>query len=181
MRQRVSLKRYARALVEVAEKMGALQQVGDELRGFADLLATNSDLSTFFQNPAILLKDKKQVFDMLAKRSGLSPMVESFVGFLLEKGEIWALPRILRVYEEMSDERLNRTKAIVTSAVPLADGERRTVLDRLTALTGKTVYLEEKVDPSLLGGLKIQVKSTVYDGTLRARLTKIREQLLNAS
>lgn len=181
MRRGASLKRYARVLVEVAEKIRALQQVGDELRGFAELLDTNPDLSTFFQNPAILLKDKKEVFDTLAERSGLSSMLESFLGFLLEKGEVSALPGILRIYEEMSDERLNRTKAIVTSAIPLADGERRQVIDRLAALTGKTVYLAEKVDPSFLGGLKVQVKSTVYDGTLRARLTKIREQLLRAS
>lgn len=181
MRRRAPSKRYARALVEVAENTGALREVGDELRGFAEILTTNPDLLTFFRNPAIRLEDKKEVLDPVAERLDLSPVVRSFLEFLLEKGEIPMLSGILRIYGEMADERLNQVKAIVTSAVPLADWERQQVIEQFTLLTGKRVYLEERVDPSLLGGLKVQIKSTVYDGTLRARLTKIREQLLRAS
>lgn len=171
-------KRYARALVEVAAQAGTLQEVREGLSTFVELLRSTPELSAFFRNPAVLLKDKKQVLDALAERIGLGVLLKGFLAFILERGELSKLPLICRAYEELSDERLNRVKVIVTSAVPLDGGERRRLQERLVHVAGRTVYLEEKIDPSLLGGLKVQLKSTVYDGSIRAHLARIRAQLL---
>lgn len=178
MRAGVPFKRYAKALVEVAAESGQLEPVGLELSAFAEVLQKSQELRAFFQNPSVLLQDKKRVLEALAEQARLSPLVKTSLGLLLERGELLALDLIFRAYEELKDERLGRLKGAVTSAVPLSDEEAVLLRERLERLAGKPVYLEGKVDPSLLGGLIVQLKSTVYDGSLRAQLLRMKEQLL---
>jgi len=86
--------------------------------------------------------------------------------------------QVALAYEELADERLNRGKAMVTSAAPLPEPMLEELKVRLRRATGKEIYLEARVDPAILGGLVAQVGSTVYDGSLRTRLRRMREQLL---
>lgn len=179
MRKRALVKRYARALVGMAAQAGELHRVGEELSVFASFLRQNPELSTFFQNPSILLKDKQGVLEALARRVGLSPLTRGFLSFLVEQARLSELPGICLAYEELADEHLGRLRAAVTSPVPLRETEAERLQERLQESVGKVVYLETSIDPSILGGLIVQVKSTIYDGSLRTQLARMREQLLS--
>jgi len=84
----------------------------------------------------------------------------------------------VRMYQDLVDERLGRVRAEVTAAVPLDEGVGSRLARRLAAVAGKQVVLETTVDPGLLGGMVARIQGTVYDGSLRAQLARLREQLV---
>jgi F-type H+-transporting ATPase subunit delta len=171
-------RRYAGALADVAAERGALEAVGRDLHAIAGLLKQNRDATSFFANPGIPLTDKRRVLQAVAERAEIQPLSATFLGLILEKRRLSHLPEIVLAYEELSDERLNRAKATVTSATPLSAPILDALRGRLGEATGKDVYLETRIDPGIMGGLVAQVGSTIYDGSLRTQLTRMREQLL---
>ncbi|MGH7423359.1 MAG: F0F1 ATP synthase subunit delta, partial [Candidatus Methylomirabilales bacterium] len=83
-----------------------------------------------------------------------------------------------RLYRDLMNKRLGRIQAAVTTAVPLAPDLQEGLRRQLARLLGGTVFLEPLVDPAILGGIVVQVDSTVYDGSLRTQLKQLRERLL---
>ena len=171
-------RRYAKALVDVAAERGVLEPVGRDLQGMAEILKQNREAAGLFANPAVPLADKRRVLQSLAARAEVQSLSANFLGLLLEKRRLSHLEEIALAYEELADERLNRGKATVTSAAPLPEPMLEGLKVRLRRATGKEVYVEARVDPAILGGLVAQVGSTVYDGSLRTQLRRMREQLL---
>lgn len=174
-------RRYARALVDVAAASGELEVVRQELSGAADLLRAHRELRELLVNPSVLRRVKSQVLDEVASRLALRPLTKSFLRILLEAGRLPALEGVLRAYEALVDDRLGRVKAVVTAAGPLEAEAQRRLQGRLQEMTGKTVYLEVQQDPRILGGLVTQIGSLVYDGSLRTRLAKLREELVRGA
>ncbi|MGH7427903.1 MAG: ATP synthase F1 subunit delta [Candidatus Methylomirabilaceae bacterium] len=171
-------RRYAKALADVAAERGVLEPVGRDLRAMAGLLKEHREAAAFFANPAIPLTDKRRVLLSLTERVGVSPLSASFLSLILEKRRLPHLEEMAFAYEELIDERLNRVKATVTSAIPLPDQVLEQLKTRLGAVTGKEVYQQSRLDPTILGGLVAQVGGTIYDGSVRTQLRRLREQLL---
>ena len=88
-----------------------------------------------------------------------------------------ALPAIARAYGELLDQRLERVRATVTSAQPLGEGELSSVRDALAKAVQRTILLEAKTDPALVGGVVAQVGGTVFDGSVRTQLNRLRDEL----
>jgi F-type H+-transporting ATPase subunit delta len=135
-------------------------------------------MAAFFGNPGILLRQKEQVLRSLSKRMKLSPLVARFLDLLLSRDRMQALPAVARIYGDLVNKRLGRVQAAVTTAVPLARDLNERLRRRMAEVLGKTVLLEPRVDPAILGGVVVQVDSTVYDGSLRTQLSRLREHLL---
>ena len=171
-------RRYAKALSDVAAERRALEPVGRDLHTVAGLLKQNREAAAFFANPAVPLADKRRVLRLLAGRAAVQPLSANFLDLILEKRRLLHLGEIVLAYDELTDERLNRGKATVTSAAPLPESMLEGLKARLRLVTGKEVYLEARVDPAILGGVVAQVGSTVYDGSLKTQLKRMREQLL---
>jgi F-type H+-transporting ATPase subunit delta len=178
VRARGLARRYAKALADVAAERQVVEEVGRDLKSLAEIFRGNRGAVTFFANPAVPLVDKRGVLQSLAARAEVQPLSANFLGLILEKRRLVHLEEIALAYEELTDERLNRGKATVTSAAPLPEPMLEELKARLRRATGKEVYLEARVDPAILGGLVAQVGSTVYDGSLRTQLRRMREQLL---
>jgi F-type H+-transporting ATPase subunit delta len=173
-------KRYARALAEVAAASGELEPVRQDLRSFNALLRDNRDLRQFLANPSVLKTDRVEVVGQIVGRMGLRPLSGTFLRILAEAGRLTGLATILHTFEGLLDERLGRVKAVVTTAVPLDAAARARLTARLTAVTGRQAYLEIRQDPTILGGLITQIGSQVFDGSLRARLARLRDELVRA-
>lgn len=169
-------KRYAKALVEVAPP-AELEAVGQELAAFLDVVRAHKDLRLFLLNPSVLLRDKLAVFGRVVDTLGLRPLTATFLKIVLEAGRVRLLESILQSYEALVDERLGRVKAVVTTPAPLDLATQEALRARLGALSGKTVYLEVRQDPAILGGLIAQIGSQVYDGSLKTQLQTLHEQL----
>ena len=171
-------RRYAKALADVAAERGVLEPVGRDLRAVAGLLKEHREAAAFFANPAIPLTDKRRVLQSLAERVGVSPLSARFLGLILERRRLPHLEEMAFAYEELIDERLSRVKATVTAAIPLPDPVLEQLKARLGTATGKEVYLQSRFDPTILGGLVAQVGGTIYDGSLKTQLRRMREHLL---
>ncbi len=183
-------KRYARALVEAVGEPQAppgpaaetaareLEAAGRDLDAFAQLLHEHRDLRAFFANPAVQRREKEAVLARLAASLELGTLVTTFLRLLLEKGRLGHFEVIVRMYRDLMDERLGRTRAEVITAAPLDEATQGRLAERLAAVAGKTVVLDTRTDAGLLGGMVARMGGTVYDGSLRAQLARVREQLL---
>lgn len=171
-------KRYAKALEEVAAEANAGESVGAELDRLATLWQQEPAILAFFGNPGILLRDKERALRTIVARMKLSPLLTRFLELLLTRDRVRALPAVARVYRDLMNKRLGRVQATVTTAVPLATNLEKSLRRRMGDMLGQTVSLDPRVDPAILGGIVVQVDSTVYDGSLRTQLRYLRERLL---
>lgn len=171
-------RRYAKALADVAAEQQVLEAVGRDLHTVAETMKRTREATTFFASPAIPLTDKRRVLQAIAGGIGIKPLSAKFLNLVLEKRRLPHLGEIALAYEELTDERLGRGKATVTSAVPLPEPILHGLKERLRIATGKDIYLETRVDPAIVGGFVAQIGSTIYDGSLRTQLKKVRERLL---
>ena len=173
-------KRYAKALVEVAAVSHVLEAVRDDLRALADLLREHRELRQFLANPSVSRRDAAEVVKEIGAAMRLAPLTGTFLKIVLEGGRLAGLEGIARAYEALVDEQLGRVKAVVTSAAPLAAEAQEQLRRRLGEVTGKSVYLEVRQDPTLLGGMITQIGSRVYDGSLKTQLARLRDELVRA-
>ena len=171
-------RRYAKALADVAAEQQVLEAIGRDLRTVVETMKRSHEVTAFFASPAIPLTDKRRVLRSIAEGAGVTPLSANFLNLVLEKRRLPHLGEIALAYEELTDERLHRGKATVTSAVPLTEPIIQRLKERLQTVTGKEIYLEARVDPAILGGFVAQIGSTIYDGSLRTQLKKVREHLL---
>ena len=174
-------RRYAKALVDVAAVSNELEAVRQDLSRFADLWREQRELRHFLTNPSILRRDTVRILDEVLSRLLLRPLTRSFLRILLEAGRLPALESVLRACEVLVDERLGRVKAMVTTVGPLEGKAQQRLRQRLEEVTGKTVYLEIRQDPRILGGLVTQLGSLVYDGSLRTQLARLRQELVRGA
>lgn len=170
-------RRYARALVEILPPE-RLEAAGAALGQVAALMREVPALRRTFDDPGVPAQAKREVLGQIAQRLGLDDLLRRFLGLLLERKRMGAIELIHRNYDDLVDARLGRVRATVTTAVPLGETERARVRDGLARFSGKTVILEPRVDPAVLGGVLAQIGGTIYDGSLRTQLRRLQEQLL---
>src|SRR5207248_5276057 len=100
----------------------------------------------------------------------LSPTAVNFLRLLVDRQRIADLPQMVRAYRAMVDQQVGRVRASVTAAKPLADDELGRLREALAALTGRSIVLDSRTDPALIGGVVAQVGATMLDGSLRTQL-----------
>jgi F-type H+-transporting ATPase subunit delta len=135
-------------------------------------------MAGFFTNPGVLVRNKTQILTTLSQQMQLSPLLTKFLDLLLTRDRLQAVSSVARVYRDLMNRRLGRVQAAVTTAVPLTPDLMESLRRRMAEVLGKTVLLESRVDPAILGGVVVQVDSTVYDGSIRTQLRQLREHLL---
>ncbi len=171
-------RRYAKALLEIGIKQQTYDALGKELDRAADMLKSSPELRNALENPVFPISKRKLVLDELARRLALSKTVRNFVMLLLDKGRIAALPEIARAHRALVDEHAGRVRATVTSARPLDPMLETRLKTALERQSGKTVILEKREDPAIVGGLVTQLGDLVFDGSVRTQLANMREDLL---
>ena len=170
--------RYARAFADVVlDRKLDPKQVMDQLGMIVELYRSNLDLRRVWESPAIPAEQKRRLLDAIIERSAMLRPVRNFVAVLIDHGRISEVEQIARQFQTELNHRLGIVEAEVTSARPLAEAESRELLAEVERVTGKRVSAEYKIDPSLIGGAAIRVGSTVYDGSVRGQLQKMKEQL----
>jgi F-type H+-transporting ATPase subunit delta len=172
---------YAEALLEAATEQNQVQEVLDELSELVDnVLGKDADLWAFLESP-IISRERKEEVIARAFKGRASEMVYRFLEVLNHHGRFELLRAIRAVYHELLVDRRQQTPVYVTSAAPLTDAQRETILARLRQGMQREPILREQVDPELLGGLTIRAGDWLFDGSLRARLEQLRTQLIERS
>ena len=173
---------YARALAEVviANHLDPAKTLR-EAQSLAALVASSKDLREVWHTPAIPAEQKRAVLDAIVSREGISRPVRNFVAVLIDHRRIQFLDQIVKQFEIELDRKLGFAEAEITSTRELSEPERRTLELQVEKLTGKRVRARYASDPSILGGAIVKVGSTIYDGSVKGQLERIREQLVEAS
>jgi F-type H+-transporting ATPase subunit delta len=148
-----------------------------ELRMIASLLAESSDLRRVWENPAIPAEQKRRVLDVVVQRDGISKQARNLIAVLIDHRRIHFLEPIIRQLEKELDARLGFAEAQITSARELGEAEKREFEAQVGKLTGKKVRAQYGQDASLLGGAVVRVGSTIYDGSVKGQLERIREEI----
>ena len=173
--------RYARALLDVLDVLESTQTDGEaadrELSDFAAAWDESPSLRHVFVDPSIPAAKKVEILDKLNARLGMSKPVRNFLAVIVNHERMEGFPVILEEFRRMLRGDLGIDKVEWTTARPLADAERRAVEQRIHELTGKRLEATFREDPALLGGARLRIGSTVYDGTVRGRLDQLKEKL----
>lgn len=169
-------RRYAVALLNTSIKANTLDLVESEVKALAEMLSHSPQMVKFLSQPLVSFSEKeRRMRQWLENR--ISPITLNFLLTIVKHKRIEAFDQIIRIFTELVREYRGETVAVVISAVPLTDTERAMTIQRLQEITGKKVLLNEKVDPSIIGGMRIIVGDKLLDLSLKGHLERIREQL----
>jgi F-type H+-transporting ATPase subunit delta len=170
--------RYARALADVVARSGDYRRVLQELQDFVSAYRETLELQQVFASPAVALPQKMKVLEAIGQKLGQSPVTLNFLRVLLANYRMPLLEEAVQAYRKIANERLGIAQVTLSSASDLSDAERERAAARFRELTGKHVEIEFRIDSELLGGILAQIGSTVYDGSVRGNLARMREQLM---
>ena len=173
--------RYARALLDVAVKEQAdLELIENELSQFADLFTQYPLLEKVLLNPAVPVPRKRAaVADILAQAT-FTPIVTKLIALLADRDRLVLVPDLLKAYGDRLLDYRGVVRAEVTTATALDAGRTAAIQNGLAALTGRTVLLATKIDPSIIGGLVARIGSTVYDASVTRQLEKMKARLVES-
>jgi F-type H+-transporting ATPase subunit delta len=171
--------RYARAFADVvAESKLSAETVKAQLGSLVEVYESSAELRRVWETPSIPAEQKRAVLDgLIGKMGGVPRQLRNFIAVLIDSGRIVSLPQIAQQFAAEMNQRLGIVQAEVTSARALGEAERQNLLAQLIQLTGKQVSASYAVDEALLGGAQVRVGSTVYDGSVRGQLERMRQEL----
>jgi F-type H+-transporting ATPase subunit delta len=169
---------YARAFADVvfAAHLDAVRAIGG-LQRIATLFTQSVELRRVWENPAVPADQKLKLLDAIVQREGIEKHVRNLVAVLIDHRRLPFLPRIVEQLEKELDSRLGFAEAQISSARELGDAEKRSLEAQIEKTTGKKVRASYGLDASLLGGAVVRVGSTIYDGSVKGQLEKIREAI----
>jgi len=180
MSQRTSANRYARALFDVALAEDDPQVVEDQLAGVVGVFTGHDGLWRLVTNPAVPVQKKRGVVDELLTKMDLRPVLRKLLAMLADRDRLPLLPDLLDGYRGRLLDHQHVVRAHVTTAVPLAPERAIALQDRLASLTGRRVVMETATSPAIIGGVVARIGSTVYDGSVKRQLEKMKDRLAGA-
>lgn len=167
---------YAQAMLEVAEERGEAEELLEELEGLGAYVEESPELLEFLQSPLVDSEDRGTTLERLF-RGRTSDLLADSLGVLNKKGRLGFLPAIVGAYRHEYMDHRGFVDVHVTSAVELSPALRQRLQQVAERFTGKKVNMREEVDPSILGGLVVQVDNTKLDGSAARNLEKLSHAL----
>ncbi len=166
--------RYATALFELADSSGSLDQVAGDLKTLQAMLRESADLRRVVDSPVLSREQQGGAIAALAKAAGFSELTSKFLGLAAKNRRLFTLPGVIASYLGRLAARRGEKSATVASAVALTPAQQDALTTALKAAFGGNVAVDVKVDPSLLGGLVVQVGSRMVDSSLKTKLQHLK-------
>ena len=171
--------RYAGALVDVAIENKQAEQVKRELAAFAAIVRESAKLHAFLSNPTIARAGKHAAIEQLVARMGASRTLRNYLFVIVDQRRAGMLIEIEQAFSALLDARQGITQATVTSAANLTAEERVELDAALAKLTDRKVQARFTTNTALIGGLVVRIGSTIYDGSVRAQLDRLRARMIS--
>lgn len=168
---------YARALVSSVNEQTIDDKIDEEIRTIHQLLSSNQLLSDTLENPALAFQPKREIVEQLALRLNLSHPVRNFILVLLRNGRIGQFDHVLEALEEVLDEKRGIIRGNVISAHSLTNQTRSQLKKAVENMTGRGAKLEFQLNKDLIGGIQLRIGSTIYDGSIKTALEKLKKKL----
>lgn len=169
--------RYVRALADLVADQGDYRRTLQELEDFVAIYKECRDWREVSESPAVTLEQKTKVLKAIGARLGTSALTVNFLRVVLAHYRMGMIAEIHQVFRKTVNSRMGVAEVRVTSATRIGPAQEQALRTSFSRLTGKQVEFNLQLDPDLLGGLVVQIDSTVYDGSVRGELKRIRQQL----
>ena len=176
MARAVSARRYAQAVFRIAQENEQLDEWADDLNLLADA-AANQDVTALLNSPQIPQARKIEIVDRLLGDS-VSPLAKNLLGLLATRSVTTVVVSIRDEYETLLNSLRGIERAEVTTAIELDDEQKSTVASILEAIVGKQIQVSTYVEPDIIGGLIARVNDQVIDGSIRARLRNMHQDVV---
>jgi F-type H+-transporting ATPase subunit delta len=172
--------RYAQALFDLSKDEGKLDAVAADLKSFKAMRAESADLKRLLASPAFAAEDKAKALAAIAEKASFDPLTRKFFGLVAANRRASALPGAVVAFEALLAAERGIVAAEVTTAVKLTSAQEAGLKAALRQALGKDPEIETRVDPEILGGVKVRVGSRLYDASLRSKLDSLRFALKRA-
>ena len=173
-----AVNRYALALYELAEESSKLSVIEKDINDILTIYNTNEDLKSFITNPTQTQSNQLLVLEKLADAMNLSNIVKSFLSILVTKRRVFFLNTILKNFLSLTSKKRGELKATLISSKNLTNEELKNLNIEISKVIGASVALEYKVDENLIGGLKMQIGSLMVDTSIKNKLKKYEQMML---
>jgi F-type H+-transporting ATPase subunit delta len=164
---------YAKALFDIGTENGSLGQIYDDLRGIQAVADSGLEETQFLNSPKLQREDKKRILAAVFAEHVSGPVM-GLLNVLVDKRREPVFDNIVAEFAKYRDEHEGRVHARVTTAQPLSDDEKARLVAALAKQSGKEVDLHEKINPAVIGGIRVNLGDYVLDGTVRRRLNELR-------
>lgn len=167
--------RYAKALLNLANESDKAEELNQNMLTVSSVIEENNDLSVMLNSPVIKAEQKKQTLLAIFGDS-LNNISKGLINQLVDNKRLAILEDIAKNYTVVYEEYKGNQIATVTSAVPLNDALKAKVLEKVKSIVGKEVQLENKIDPSIIGGFVLRVGDKQYDASITGKLNNLRRE-----
>jgi len=174
--QGVIARRYAKALINLAEK--DLEITGNSLAAIADVYSNSTELSEVLSDTKVSSQIKQNVLKKILKKIKVSKLVDTFIRYLLVKRRIVLLPNIERAFNLFLQEKLGRIEAGITVAQEISEVTVSKLEKAISRYSGKEVTVNITIDPAIIGGIVTRIGSVVIDGSIHAQLNQILQSII---
>lgn len=166
--------RYASALFELAAEAGQVDAVGRDLKAVSGMIAGSADLARLVRSPVFTADQQRAAVGQLLDKAKIGGLAGNFVRLLAAKRRLFAFQDMAKAYQAIADHKAGVVRAEVTVADAMSEKNRKAVQDALNSVTGKTVEIAERIDPSIIGGLIVKLGSRMVDSSLRTKLNSLK-------
>jgi F-type H+-transporting ATPase subunit delta len=166
--------RYASALFDLADSAGEADKVMGELDTFAAAVDQSADFARLVRSPVFSADDQVKALEAILPTLGISGLAANLLKLMARNRRLYVARDVVTGYRRLLADKRGAATAEVTSAEPLSDAQTTALKAALTAKTGKTIEIDAKVDPSLIGGLIVKLGSRMIDSSLKTKLSQLK-------
>ena len=170
--------RYARALFEISNETKELEKMEDDVKKFLNLLNSSADIKNFIKDPTISVEIQNEFTNIIAEQIGFLKNLKNFMLLLVEKRRIFFIKKIFESFLRLCSKKRGEIKASLISSKELSQSELNSISTDLSKSMGSTLKFDYKVDKELIGGLKLQLGSIMIDTSIRNKLKKYENAML---
>lgn len=174
----INTKEYGKALFMLAKEEGNEERFLEELFLISGILEKNPDYVKLLDTPAIPTDEKTRLVDDVF--SQFHPYICNFIKILCEKRAVWCFERCKKIYFSEYDEYSNTLRAEAITAYPMTEVQKEALENKLGKITGKNIILENTIDKSVIGGVRLRYSGKQLDGSVKAHLESLRKSLSDA-
>ena len=175
-----SAERYSLALFELSEENNLLSQIEDQSSSILNLIDQSEDFSNLIKDPTTSQEDLLKIINTISENNKFESLFKNFLSFLIQKRRFFFIERILKSFIEICSRKRGELKAELKSAKALSNEDIAKITEELTKNFSSKIKLNYKHDESLIGGLVVQVGSTMVDNSIKNKLQQIENRMIEA-
>ena len=172
--------RYSRALFEVVKEANELEKTENDIKNFSSLLKNSLEIKNFIHNPTQSKENQNNVIKLLAEKLNFSKSLKNFMFLLIERRRIFFVEKIIDSFLSLCSRKRGEVKAALISSKELSETEIEKISKDLSSSMGSTIKFDYKVDKDLIGGLKLQLGSFMIDTSIKNKLKKYEQMMLES-